>query len=128
MRFLSEYVQILQITPWTYTPPLPLPGRTEEQGDYLNFLVDAASRHAPDVLYSHIREIEDLLGHNRRETWASREIDIDILLWALNHDPAFSNCPPLQYDDPAGLKVPHVDTWERSFWTTPLREVFAVLA
>jgi 2-amino-4-hydroxy-6-hydroxymethyldihydropteridine diphosphokinase len=82
------------------------------QPDYYNAVVslDAATL-SPQALYQLLRQIEASFGRTRRERWASRTLDLDILAME-GFVGAFGE-----------ITLPHARMHERSFVLAPLAEI-----
>lgn len=87
----------------------PLGGR--DQPWYLNQMVALDTRMAPRELLSALQEIETQAGRIRREQWASRTLDLDIVRYG-----------DLTLDEP-GLTLPHPGINQRDFWQRELLEL-----
>lgn len=87
----------------------PLGGR--DQPWYLNQMVALDTRMAPRELLSALQEIETQAGRLRREQWASRTLDLDIVRFG-----------DLTLDEP-GLTLPHPGINQRDFWQRELLEL-----
>ena len=78
---------------------------------FLNQVIKALTNFSPDEVLQKIKKIEGALGRKRREKWAARIIDIDILY----------------YDDlvinTRDLKIPHPEIINRRFTLAPLTEI-----
>jgi 2-amino-4-hydroxy-6-hydroxymethyldihydropteridine diphosphokinase len=84
------------------------------QGPYLNAAVRAETRLAPGPLLDRLRHIESSRGRRRRrERWAPRTLDLDLLFYGDERI------------DEVGLIVPHPRLHERAFVLEPLRDVAA---
>jgi 2-amino-4-hydroxy-6-hydroxymethyldihydropteridine diphosphokinase len=86
-----------------------------DQPDYYNAVVAvAAGEHSPQSLYDLMREIEASHGRERREKWAARTLDLDIVAM----------------DDLTGtfgpITLPHPHMHERVFVLAPLAEIVPV--
>ena len=83
-----------------------------DQPDYYNAVVavDAGSR-SPQALYEVLREIEKRFGRQRREQWAARTLDLDIVAMD-RFVGAFG-----------GVTLPHPRMHERAFVLAPLAEL-----
>ena len=86
----------------------PLGGRA--QPPYLNQMVLLETGLAPRELLSACQAIEAEAGRVRRERWASRTLDLDLVRFGT-----------LEVDEP-GLTLPHPGLEARSFWQEELRE------
>jgi 2-amino-4-hydroxy-6-hydroxymethyldihydropteridine diphosphokinase len=89
----------------------PAVGGPAGQGPYLNAAARLQTTLEPPELLAVLQRIEGELGRVRRERWAARTIDLDLLL----------------YDDRVvateSLTVPHPRLHERSFVLDPLAEI-----
>jgi 2-amino-4-hydroxy-6-hydroxymethyldihydropteridine diphosphokinase len=85
-----------------------------DQPDYFNAVVavDAGSR-SPQALYEQLREIEARYGRERREKWAARTLDLDIV--AMD---AFLGT----FGD---ITLPHPRMSDRAFVLAPMAEIAA---
>ena len=87
----------------------PLGGR--EQPAYLNQMLLLETVFPPRVLLDACRSIEDAAGRVRRERWASRTLDIDIVRYG-----------DLTVNEP-DLTIPHPGLKDRDFWQREIREI-----
>lgn len=111
LKYLQENdtsFQILKQSPFLITKPFQNPQYSiQNQEDYLNFVCEVITSVHPFRFYQDlIVPIEDLLGHSRTEKWASRALDIDILLAATNNESSFENCNPMIIDN-ENFSLPH---------------------
>jgi len=81
------------------------------QGPYLNRVAGGATALSPRALLEACLEVEHAAGRERRERWAARTLDLDLLLFGER-----------VIDEP-GLAVPHPRMHERRFVLEPLAEV-----
>jgi 2-amino-4-hydroxy-6-hydroxymethyldihydropteridine diphosphokinase len=86
--------------------------RDSGQPDYFNAVVELdPGASSPQLLYEKLREIEARFGRERRERWASRTLDLDIVAMG----------------DLAGtlgdVSIPHPRMQERAFVLAPLAEI-----
>ncbi len=81
------------------------------QPRYLNAVAKLECSLGPQRLLGILHEIEKDLGRERRERWAPRPIDLDILMWD-EHVVA-----------EASLQVPHLEMHKRRFVLEPLCEL-----
>ncbi|HEX5267563.1 MAG TPA: 2-amino-4-hydroxy-6-hydroxymethyldihydropteridine diphosphokinase [Acidimicrobiales bacterium] len=90
----------------------PVGGR-EDQGPYLNAVVELDTRRSPRELLELARSLEQAAGRVRPpgERWGPRTLDVDVLLVG-----------NLEVDEP-DLVVPHPRMWERRFVLTPLSDL-----
>lgn len=83
-----------------------------DQPDYFNAVVELDPGELnPQRLYEMLREIETRFGRERRERWASRTLDLDLIAI---HDLAGTF---------GELTVPHPRMQERAFVLAPLAEI-----
>ncbi len=87
VAILARAIQLLQTTPgidsvhcsrWFQTAPIGGPGVQEP---FVNAAACLETSLSPGLLHVRLREIETELGRQRRERWASRAIDLDLLLF-----------------------------------------------
>jgi len=81
------------------------------QGHYLNAVALGETRLAPRVLLEACLAVEREQGRERRERWAARTLDVDLLLYG-----------DRVVDEP-GLRLPHPRLHERRFVLEPLVEI-----
>ncbi|MGE0354031.1 MAG: 2-amino-4-hydroxy-6-hydroxymethyldihydropteridine diphosphokinase [Gemmatimonadales bacterium] len=91
----------------------PLGGR--DQPAYLNQMVLLETGLDPGELLRYCQRIERAAGRVRRERWASRTLDLDIVRY-----------DDLQLDVP-GLTLPHPGLASRDFWRREMDEIGAGL-
>jgi 2-amino-4-hydroxy-6-hydroxymethyldihydropteridine diphosphokinase len=83
-----------------------------DQPDYFNAVVEIeAGAWTPPALYDLLREVESAYGRERRERWAARTLDLDIV--------AMDGCVG-EFD---GIRLPHARMRERAFVLAPLAEI-----
>jgi 2-amino-4-hydroxy-6-hydroxymethyldihydropteridine diphosphokinase len=83
-----------------------------DQPDYFNAVVAVApGERTPQAIYDNLRGIEARYGRERREQWAARTLDLDIV--AID---ALAG-------DFGGISVPHPRMLERAFVLAPLAEI-----
>ena len=87
----------------------PLGGR--EQPRYLNQMVLLDTTLAPRELLDELHRIEAARGRARRERWASRTLDLDLVRYG-----------DLRSSDP-DLTLPHPGLAERDFWRREMEEL-----
>jgi len=82
-----------------------------DQPWYLNQMVAIETSLAPHELLTKLQSIEARHGRLRRERWASRTLDLDIVAYRHQsvHEP--------------GLQVPHPGLGNRPFWQRELAEL-----
>jgi 2-amino-4-hydroxy-6-hydroxymethyldihydropteridine diphosphokinase len=102
----------LRAAPLYRSAPITWPGRVEPaQPPYLNTAVRLrAAELTPDELMATVRELEHLLGRDRRgeARWGPRAIDLDVLVWG---DRVIRS---------PDLEVPHPRLAERRFALEPV--------
>jgi len=86
-------------------------GGPEDQGPYLNLVVELRTADGPRRLLERCHELEAAAGRVRAVRWGPRTLDADVL-WV-------EGCV---VDEP-GLTVPHPRLWERRFVLQPLSEL-----
>ncbi|MDA1329521.1 MAG: 2-amino-4-hydroxy-6-hydroxymethyldihydropteridine diphosphokinase [Chloroflexi bacterium] len=83
----------------------------EQQGDFLNVVVEAQTDLSPQELLDYLKDVESMVGREASFKNGPRQIDIDILF----------------YDDlvleEEGLVVPHPRVHARSFMLAPIVEL-----
>lgn len=84
-----------------------------DQPWYLNQMVALDTRLSPRQLLTALQEIETQAGRVRREQWASRTLDLDIVRFG-----------DLRLDEP-DLTLPHPGINQRDFWQRELLELAA---
>jgi len=82
-----------------------------DQPAYLNQMVALETSLSPRQLLDRLLAIEEHEGRERRETWASRTLDLDIV------------CFDEQTAREPGLEVPHPGLADRGFWQRELAEL-----
>jgi 2-amino-4-hydroxy-6-hydroxymethyldihydropteridine diphosphokinase len=87
------------------------PWKVEGQEVYYNMAIEIETTFTPDLLLARIKRIEKELGREKREKWAPREIDIDIL---------FFGRKVIKQKD---LQIPHPHMHERNFAILPMMEI-----
>lgn len=94
------------------SPALLLPGSPPEwDREFINCAIIADTSLSLRDVFKEIKLIEKFIGRKKKEAWAPREIDIDILLY---EDIVI---------DYVTLKVPHIEMLKRDFVLLPLAEV-----
>ncbi len=86
-------------------------GGPEGAPPFLNGAAELATTLSPHQLLARLLEVERGLGRERRQRWAPRTIDLDLLLYADD---------VIRTDD---LTVPHPLLHERDFVLMPLAEI-----
>jgi 2-amino-4-hydroxy-6-hydroxymethyldihydropteridine diphosphokinase len=86
-------------------------GGPEDQGPYLNAVVQLDTELSPRELLVWCRRLEDEAGRVRTERWGPRTLDVDVLLVG-----------DLVVDEP-DLVVPHPRLWARPFVLIPLADL-----
>lgn len=87
------------------------PWGKKDQSFFLNQAIALETELSPEELLDNCHKIETQLGRNRKEKWAPRPIDIDILLYG----EAMIQTQKLQ--------IPHVHLASRRFVLVPLAEI-----
>ncbi|WP_019631970.1 2-amino-4-hydroxy-6-hydroxymethyldihydropteridine diphosphokinase [Actinomadura atramentaria] len=100
------------LSPVYETAPYAPPGADlPEQGDYLNLVVTADTRLAPESLLERVLNIETSMKRVREVRWGPRTLDIDIV--------AFGDVASADPD----LTLPHPRAHERAFVLVPWADV-----
>jgi 2-amino-4-hydroxy-6-hydroxymethyldihydropteridine diphosphokinase len=87
----------------------PLGGLPQDR--YLNQMIALKTTLSPRELLPHLHEIELSEGRTRRDRWASRTLDLDIV------------CYERQVASDPDLHVPHRELEHRDFWQRELAEL-----
>jgi 2-amino-4-hydroxy-6-hydroxymethyldihydropteridine diphosphokinase len=106
---IEEPSQILvtKVSPVYETEPV---GR-ENQGWFLNLVLQVETSLEPFALLERLSSIEDQMGRKREKRWDSRNIDLDILLY------------DTRMMDSERLTIPHPRMHERRFVLVPLAQI-----
>ena len=99
---------VVAVSPVYETSPV---GGPEDQGPYLNCVVELSTELGPRELLGVAQRLEAAAGRERHERWGPRTLDVDVLL-----------VDDLTVDEP-DLVVPHPRMWERRFVLTPLADL-----
>ena len=86
-------------------------GGPDDQGAFLNMVVELETRLDPFSLLDLCRRIEAGAGRERKVRWGPRTLDVDVLLYG---DTTITS---------EELTVPHPRMWERRFVLAPLAEI-----
>lgn len=102
-------IELRQFSSVWRTEPWP---RGADQPDYFNAVIAAdAGEFAPQELFARLEEVERAFGRERRERWAARTLDLDIVSMD-----GFEG----EFGD---LVLPHPRMHERAFVLAPLAEI-----
>ena len=122
-------VEILQVSPCFWTEPVVWPESVVQQEPpppYLNGVALLATTLTPPRLMQAMLDVETTQGRTRERKWASRTLDLDILLW----ERQCIDCPASQHTDDCGAKsllpevvVPHPRLRDRPFVLVPLNSL-----
>jgi len=99
---------VVGVSPLYETEPV---GGPEDQGPYLNVVVELWTASSPRQLLGRCRDLEDAAGRVRTVRWGARTLDADVLL-----------VDGFEVDE-ADLVVPHPRLWERRFVVQPLADL-----
>jgi len=99
---------VVAVSPVYETSPV---GGPEDQGPYLNCVVELSTDLGPRELLEVAHRVEDAAQRERKERWGPRTLDVDVLL-----------VDDLTVDDP-DLVVPHPRMFERRFVLAPLADL-----
>jgi 2-amino-4-hydroxy-6-hydroxymethyldihydropteridine diphosphokinase len=105
---VASLPDVVAVSPVYETSPV---GGPEEQGPYLNCVVELDTELGPRGLLEAARQLEADAERERGERWGPRTLDVDVLL-----------VDDLTVDDP-DLVVPHPRMWERRFVVAPLADL-----
>lgn len=100
-------IMVTKVSPVYETEPV---GR-ENQGWFLNLVLQVETSLEPFALLERLSSIEDQMGRKREKRWGSRNIDLDILLY----DTRMVNSER--------LTIPHPRMHERRFVLVPLAQI-----
>ncbi len=101
-------IHLLTRSAWFHTQPV---GGPTGQGAFVNAAVRVETSLAPEALWEVLHGIEQQLGRERRERWAARRVDLDLLLYGER----VLRTPQ--------LTIPHPRMHERLFVLEPLAEL-----
>jgi 2-amino-4-hydroxy-6-hydroxymethyldihydropteridine diphosphokinase len=105
---LSARGDVTAVSPLYESEPV---GGPEDQGPYLNVVVELASSDTPRELLERCQALEEAAQRVRTVRWGPRTLDADVLLVG-----------DLTVDEP-DLVVPHPRMWERRFVLQPLADL-----
>ncbi|MCY2995205.1 MAG: 2-amino-4-hydroxy-6-hydroxymethyldihydropteridine diphosphokinase [Planctomycetota bacterium] len=71
-------IHLLARSDWFRTQPV---GGPAGQGEFVNAAVRVETSLAPESLWEVLHHLEQLMGRQRRERWAARRVDLDLLLY-----------------------------------------------
>ncbi len=86
-----------------------------EQSDFLNAVVSLEVETDPLALHQKLKDLEIILGRNKRERWHEREIDFDLLMY------------DQEVIHTENLTVPHPGISTRAFVLVPFSEIAPTL-
>lgn len=109
-------IRVVNVAPFYRTPALA----GYVQPDYVNSAAEIEAAEPPEALLQKLHRIEALFGRVRRDRWAPRVIDIDLLDYRGLVTPGRSGPSGV-----AGMPIalPHPGISGRGFVLVPLREV-----
>ena len=105
---LTRVGDVVAVSPLYETEPV---GGPEDQGPYLNVVVELATTDGPRRLLERCRALEAAAGRVRAVRFGPRTLDADVLLVGSAHV------------DQVDLVVPHPRMWERRFVLAPLADL-----
>jgi len=108
VRALQVGGDVVAVSPLYETEPV---GGPEDQGPYLNLVVELATSDGPRELLARCQSLEQDAHRVRTARWGPRTLDADVLLVG-----------DLAVHDP-DLIVPHPRMWERRFVVQPLKDL-----
>jgi 2-amino-4-hydroxy-6-hydroxymethyldihydropteridine diphosphokinase len=106
----DDDLQLVHCSSFYQSRALVLPD-TVEQNDYINAVACIETALSAEALLIKLHGIEALQGRERKEKWAARTLDLDILLYG-------NECI-----ESATLSIPHRQLQYRNFVIHPLFEV-----
>lgn len=71
-------IDVMGRSNWFHTKPI---GGPPEQGEFVNAAIRVQTCLSPQELFQVLRRVETDLGRQRRERWAARSMDLDLLLY-----------------------------------------------
>ena len=87
------------------------PWGVKDQPLFINMVIRVQTEREPSELLRALKVVEKKMGRNETKKWASRIIDLDILLY-----------DDITVDEP-DLKIPHPYMFDRDFVIKPLSEI-----
>jgi 2-amino-4-hydroxy-6-hydroxymethyldihydropteridine diphosphokinase len=105
---LKDGGDVTAVSPLYETEPV---GGPEDQGAFLNVVVELATSDSPRQLLTRCQALEEAAHRVRTVRFGPRTLDADVLLVG-----------DLEVDDP-DLVVPHPRMWERRFVLAPLADL-----
>lgn len=105
---VASLPDVVACSPVYETDPV---GGPDNQGPYLNMVVQLATRRSPRELLGIARALEAAAGRERTVYWGPRTLDVDVV-WI----------DGVALSDP-DLRVPHPRLWERPFVLAPLSDL-----
>ena len=105
---VAELDDLVAVSPVYETDPV---GGPDDQGPYLNLVVELDTSRDARQLLEVCRELESAAGRVREVRWGPRTLDVDVL-WVEGDE----------RDEP-DLEVPHPRMGERRFVLAPLRDL-----
>ncbi len=105
---VTSLPDLVAVSPVYETEPI---GGPDDQGAYLNLVVELDTCLAPRELLELCHTLERAAGRVRDVRWGARTLDVDVL-W-------IDGCT---VDEP-DLEVPHPRLWERRFVLAPLADL-----
>jgi 2-amino-4-hydroxy-6-hydroxymethyldihydropteridine diphosphokinase len=105
---LQRKHDVVAVSPLYETAPV---GGPEDQGPYLNLVVELATTDSPRQLLERCRALEHEAHRERTVRWGPRTLDADVL-WVEGQE----------VDEP-DLTLPHPRMWERRFVLAPLADL-----
>ena len=123
----GESLSVTGLSPFYQTPAFPAGAGP----DFVNAAARIETTLAPDELLARLHAAEAELGRERRERWAARVIDIDLLAYGdlvLPDRATFRHWADLPLAEqmtraPEGLILPHPRMQDRAFVLVPLADV-----
>jgi 2-amino-4-hydroxy-6-hydroxymethyldihydropteridine diphosphokinase len=107
----DQHVRVCRRSQWYRSRPVPDHG----QPWYVNGVAELQTALSPPELLARLLELEHRFGRVRRERWASRVIDLDLI--------AYHELSNWDNRDGAAPILPHPRLHERAFVLVPLAEL-----
>ncbi|MEM7525275.1 MAG: 2-amino-4-hydroxy-6-hydroxymethyldihydropteridine diphosphokinase [Pseudomonadota bacterium] len=123
----TDGIRIESVARWRKSPAYPAGAGP----DFVNGAVSVDTRRAPEDLLARLHEIERKLGRVRRDRWAARTCDLDLIAYGERVLPDAATAAELIALGPAAgaaeapdrLILPHPRLAERAFVLAPLSDI-----
>lgn len=108
---VAEFAKVLRQSGWYRTAPVPI----SDQPWFVNAVIAVETELFAAALEQRLHEVEAAFGRIRREKWAARFLDLDLL--------DYNGEVTVNRDQAAGLVLPHPQIEARLFVLAPLGEI-----